>query len=303
MMPPFTKQILALRYAVAVGRCLGLLCVAACVLALSTSARADLRLKFGVYASDKPTAMVEQMRPTLSLLEKSLTASLEEPVTIQMQVYRDYETARAKFVASDIDFIRLGAASYIAAKKTSPDIDILAAEKFNHSHFFEGVICVNSKSDIRNVADLADKTFAFGSEESTIGRYLAQLYLAEHGITRSKLKSFAYLERHDRVGAAVGLGQFDAGALEGTIFEKLVASGVPIRAIASFPNVTKAWVARGGLPKHIKAALSDALIRITDPVALAALRFDGFERASDSDYDLIRTSIDKNGLFFDQPRS
>ena len=260
-------------------------------------------MSFGVYASDKPTAMVEEMRPTLDLLEKTLAADLEQPVAIKMQVYRDYETARAKFVAGDVDFMRLGAASYIEAKRMAPDIEILAAEKFNNSHFFEGVICVNTKSDIHKPSDLVDKTFAFGSEESTIGRYLAQLYLAEHGITRSKLKSFAYLERHDRVGTAVGLGQFDAGALEGTIFGKLVASGVPIRAIASFPNVTKAWVARAGLAKHIKTALAEALDSIKDPAALAALRFDGFEPAADSDYDLIRTSIDKNGLFFDEPRS
>lgn len=289
-------------HSVLVGASLALIASMPCILA-SPAAHADLRLNFGVYASDKPTAMVEEMRPTLDLLEKKLTADLEEPVTIGMQVYRDYETARAKFVGGDVDFVRLGAASYIEAKKMAPDIEILAAEKFNNSHYFEGVICVNTKSDIQKPADLADKTFAFGSEDSTIGRYLAQLYLAEHGITRSKLKSFAYLERHDRVGTAVGLGQFDAGALEGTIFEKLVASGVPIRPIASFPNMTKAWVARAGLPKHIKTAISSALYSITDPAALAALRFDGFEPASDSDYDLIRTSIEKNDLFFDAPRS
>lgn len=301
-MAPLIARFVSRCHSNPIGAGLGLIASIACVLA-SPSAHAALQLSFGVYASDKPTAMVEEMRPTLNLLEKSLTAALEEPVTIRMQVYRDYETARAKFVAGEVDFVRLGAASYINAKRMAPDIEILAAEKFNRSHFFEGVICVNSKSDIRKPADLVDKTFAFGSQESTIGRYLAQLYLAQHGITRSKLKSFAYLGRHDRVGTAVGLGQFDAGALEGTIFQKLVDAGVPIRALASFPNVTKAWVARAGLPKHIKTALATALDSITDPAALAALRFDGFEPASDSDYDLIRASIDKNGLFFDEPRS
>lgn len=300
-MQAFIKQIFSSRSSVAGTG--SLLVTTACVFFISTSARADIHLTFGVYASDKPTAMVEQIRPTLDLLEKSLSPNLEEPVTIKMQVYRDYETARAKFVAGAVDFMRLGAASYIEAKKMAPDIEIIAAEKFNNSHFFEGVICVNAYGNIRQITDLADKTFAFGSEESTIGRYLAQLYLAQHGITRSKLKSFAYLERHDRVGTAVGLGQFDAGALEGTIFEKLVTSGVPIRAIASFPNVTKAWVARAGLAKHIKTALAGALDSIRDPTALTALRFDGFEPASDSEYDLIRTAIDRNGLFFDEPRS
>ncbi len=163
-MAPILKRLVSRRYAVSVGGIFGLLAAIVCIVA-GPSARADVRLSFGVYASDKPTAMVEEMRPTLDLLEKTLAADLEQPVTIKMQVYRDYETARAKFVAGDVDFMRLGAASYIEAKRMAPDIEILAAEKFNNSHFFEGVICVNTKSDIHKPSDLVDKTFAFGSEE------------------------------------------------------------------------------------------------------------------------------------------
>jgi len=282
----------------------GLFVAAVFMLGSGVVARADVHLVFGVYASDKPTAMVEQLRPILNLLEKGVSVRVGEPVKITLQVDRDYETAAANFVAGRVDFTRLGAASYVAVKDQVPDLTILAAEKYNHSKFFEGVICVNTASTIDRVSDLVGKTFAFGSEKSTIGRYLAQLYLAEHGVTESKLKSFRYLGRHDRVGTAVGSGQFDAGALEDTIFEKLVGTGVvPIRAIASFPTVTKAWVARAGLAPRIRDALVATLVAINDPKALAALRFDGFEGASDSDYDRTRTAIKKNDLFFDQPRS
>lgn len=285
--------------------------VQACVwgaLALSLSsfaarAAAPVVLTFGAYASDKPSAMVEQLRPTLDLLEKGAAKLLGQPVHIKLQVARDYEIGVANLVTGRFDFERLGAAPYVLAKEQAPGIEILAAERFGKGKLFDGVICVAKSSGIHTVAQLKGKTFAFGSEESTIGRYMAQLYLARAGITRSDLKSFEYLERHDRVGMAVGAGQFDAGALEGTIFDKLVADGVPIRPLATFQNPTKAWVARVGLDPRIKKALSRALLAIKDPKALAALRFDGFLPAEDHDYDVVRKAIKENWRFFRPPSS
>src|ERR1700730_16064199 len=59
---------------------------------LPGSARADIALRFGTYASDKPSAMVEQLRPTLDRLEQAMSERLGEPVTIKLRVARDYET-------------------------------------------------------------------------------------------------------------------------------------------------------------------------------------------------------------------
>ncbi|MGO8913315.1 MAG: PhnD/SsuA/transferrin family substrate-binding protein, partial [Bradyrhizobium sp.] len=112
-----------------------------------------------------------------------------------------------------------------------------------------------------------------------------------------------YLNRHDRVAYAVSTGQFDAGALEGTIFHKLADQGLQIRQLASFQNVTKPWVARAGLDPRIAAALRQGLLGLHDKAALAALRFDGFLPATDADYAVIRSSITENPLFFQKPTS
>jgi ABC-type phosphate/phosphonate transport system substrate-binding protein len=265
-------------------------------------AHAALSLTFGVYTSDKPTAMVLQLRPTLNVLEKSLGKILGEPVKIRMRVARDYKVGVALITSGEVDFARLGAASYVRAKEAAPGIKLLAAERYHETHFFKGVICVKTNGPIRRVEELKGKTFAFGSKRSTIGRYLAQLYLAHAGIHASDLRAYAYLGRHDRVGEAVGSGQFDAGALEETIFKKLVASGVPIRPIATFPNVTKAWVARAGLDPRIVRALHRGLLAVKDPAVLAALRFGGFVNVDDVDYRMIRTAIKENGEFFQAGR-
>jgi hypothetical protein len=40
-----------------------------------------------------------------------------------------------------------------------------------------------------------------------------------------------------------------------------------------------------------------------DPAALAALRFDGFDDATDADYDGTRAAIKENWRFFQKPGS
>ncbi len=277
---------------------------AACFLLIGFhEARAQLQLTFGVDASDKPSAMVQQIRPTLDLLEQAVGRTLGEKVTINMVVERDYQLGIERLIQGHSDFERLGPASYVEAKDKAPGITIIAAERYGGSHFFEGVICVGAKSGITRIKDLKGKSFAFGDEQSTIGRYLAQLYLARHGIRADDLKSFEYLGHHDSVAYAVASGQFNAGALEGTTFQKLVNQGMPIRQLASFRNVTKPWVARPGLDPRVVAALRKGLLGIHDKAALAALRFDGFLLATDDNYAIIRSAIEENPLFFHKPES
>lgn len=279
----------------------GSLLVGFALLAVDGIAQADTKLVFGTYASDKPSAMVEQLRPTLDGLQDALSRRLGQSVTIKLRVARDYQTGIAELVDRKVDFARVGAASYVAAKERAEGLQVLAAERFNGSKTFRGVICVHAASDIHALRDLVGKTFAFGDELSTIGRYAAQLTLARAGITATSLKEFKYLERHDRVGAAVAAGQFDAGALEETMFDKMRAAGAPLRLLAAFANPTKPWVARTGLATPIVEAIRQSLIEISDPAVLAALRFDGFQAADDADYEFIRASIRENWRFFQRP--
>jgi phosphate/phosphite/phosphonate ABC transporter binding protein len=262
------------------------------------AAQADLTLTFGVYSSDKPTAMVRQFRPILNTLEKNLTKIRGEPVKIRMQVAKSYQEGMNDLVTGRADFSRFGPASYIIAKESDNNIQILAVETIKGKRVFNGVIVVGTKSPIKSIADLHGKSFAFGDEESTIGRYLAQLYLMRNNIRSADLGSYEYLGRHDAVGAAVGSGRFDAGALKEETYRKQVADGVPIRAIATFPNVTKPWIARGKLPAEIKAQLRKALLAVTDDDGLQELQADGLAEGSDEDYAYIRESMLNNYMFF-----
>ncbi len=262
------------------------------------AAQADLALTFGVYSSDKPTAMVRQFRPILNALEKNMSKIRGEPVKIRMQVAKTYQEGMNDLVTGKVDFSRFGPASYIIAKESDNNIEILAVETIKGKRVFNGVIVVGKNSPIKTIRELHGKSFAFGNEESTIGRYLAQLYLMRNHIRSNDLGSYEYLGRHDAVGAAVGSGRFDAGALKEETYRKQVADGVPIRAIATFPNVTKPWIARGKLPGEIKDQLRRALLSLTDNDGLQELQADGLAEGSDEDYAFIRESMLNNYMFF-----
>jgi phosphonate transport system substrate-binding protein len=255
-------------------------------------------LSFGVYTSNKPTAMVKKFKPMLKAIEKDLEARLGEPVKIRIQVAKDYTQGIQHLADGKVDFSRFGPASYVEAKRTNPDLKILALESSMGEKVFYGIICVQDGSKIKNVNQLSGKSFAFGDELSTIGRFLSQQYLVKHGIYSSSLSRFDYLERHDKVGTSVGAGQFDAGALNEGTFNKLVQNGVPIRELARFPNVQKPWIARSGLSEELYEALRVTLLEMDDKNALASLKKDGFVEGNDDDFASIRDAIDNNPVFF-----
>ncbi|MCP4349163.1 MAG: PhnD/SsuA/transferrin family substrate-binding protein [Desulfobacterales bacterium] len=266
-------------------------------LTLSIS-HADVDLIFGLYASDKPTALKKMFDPVLKELEKKAGAKLGEPVKISIKFSKSYEQGVKDFVDGKVDFVRFGPASYVEAKKSNASIDILAAEAKKGKKTFNGIICVLKSSAIHSAGDLKGKSFAFGNKRSTIGRYLSQQYLIKNGIRASDLDRYEYLKNHQAVAVAVARGIFDAGALKESTFKKIVKKGADLRSVASFLNVTKPWIARAGLPDKVKKALKESLMEIKDPAVLKELKKDGFLPGDDSDYAVIRSTIENNDSFF-----
>lgn len=261
---------------------------------------AELKLTFGVYTADKPSTVVRQFRPVLGAIERGMSDQRGDKVTISMQVAKSYDEGVQDLTEGRVDFSQFGPASYISAKRMNPGVEILAAEAKKGKKVFNGVICVHPDGKIKSVNDLKGGKFAFGNENSTIGRYLSQLYLLENGIQAKDLAEYAYLDRHDKVGAAVAVGNYDAGALKESTFNKLKKKGKPLKALATFPNVTKPWIARAGMQPSVLKQLRQALLTMDDPKAFKALKKDGFLSASDDDYDQIRKAIEGNHHFFEK---
>jgi len=260
-----------------------------------------IALSFGIYTSDAATEMVKQFAPATGALESALATELGVPVRVTLKVASTYEGGVDDLVQGRVDFARMGPASYVMAKELDPGIRILAMESKKGEKIFSGVICVHEDSDIQELGQLKGKRFAFGDARSTIGRFLAQELLLRNGIDAKDLSGFDYLGRHDKVGMAVGSEMYAAGALKEGTFKKLVAKGEPIRVIAEFPNVTKPWISRPGMPVELFGAIQKALLGMRDEKALGALKKDGFLAGDDSDYEGIRAAIEASGEFGSKP--
>ena len=279
--------------------CLGILFTVAALGSAPSVAAAEHEVVFGAYSSDKPSAMVAQVSPTLRALSKKILEMHGEKVTFRMQIVRGYKTGVDHLIDKKFDIMRLGPASYTMAKRKARQISVLAMESKNGKKTFNGVIAVHKDSPIQKVTELKGKSFAFGSKRSTLGRFFAQLVLTQSGVLADDLGGFKYLGRHDKVGRAVGSKLFDAGALEGTTFAKLVKKGVPIRALKIYTNSTRPWVAREGLNPKLVRMIREAMLNLSDKKATNDLRFDGFLPGQDSDYDLTRRAIEDNHKFFE----
>jgi len=256
-----------------------------------------LKLKFGLYGSERRSSLDEQFNPILTELENKLSHSMGKKVEIERVFFRRYTEGVDAIVSGDVDFIRTGPASYVVAKQRNNELSIIAVESKKGKKTFDGVIVAGKQSDIEEVSDIKNRSFAFGNENSTIGRYLSQLQLLDAGITADNLSKYDYLGQHDKVAIAVIRNQYDAGALKsGILKDKYIADR--LKVITKIKTPTHPWIAREGLGKETISHIKDALLSISDKKVLKGLKRDGFLAGGESDYANIRAAIENNPLFF-----
>lgn len=249
-----------------------------------------LALTFGVYRTDKATTMYRQFLPIVEALQGELSVVLKRPVDIELKIYKTYDEGLESLVTGTADFVRFGPASYILAKRQNPAVELLAMEHKNGKKRFDGVIVVRKNDRARTLADLKGRSFAFGDENSTIGRYLAQAELVRAGVRAGDLSRSEFLARHDAVAKAVQLGDFDAGSLKVSTFESMNEDG-RLRVIHRFDNVTKPWVARAKLDPKVSEALTRVLLAFDDKESLQALGISGWLPAVDEDFAFVREGM------------
>jgi len=255
-----------------------------------------VNITFGVYQSDKASEMHSKFKPLINYLSAKVSEISGMQITVGLKIFPTYEKANEALVKGQIDFVRFGPASYILAKMKQPAIQLLAMEEKKGKTRFSGLIVVLNDSRFKTLSDLKGNSFAFGNETSTIGRYLAQSELLEVGINAEQLLNFAYLGRHDKVFKAVELGDFAAGSIKESTFNKMNNEN-QLRILHRFDNVTKPWIARAELSTTIVKSLSKALIKITDPKLLKQFKVSSFVKAKDDDYQYVREGMIRSEQF------
>ncbi len=249
-----------------------------------------LTLTFGVYRTDKASTVYKSFLPVIIGLQDGLEDELKRPVEIEIRIFKTYQEGLDALVKSEVDFVRFGPASYVLAKQGNKNIRLLAMEHKKGKKKFKGVIAVHAESPIQNLSDLKGKRFAFGDQNSTIGRYLAQAEMIKANVFGKDLGHYEFLGRHDLVAKAVEIGDFDAGSLKISTFEKMNSKG-KLRVLWSFDNVTKPWIASAKLDSKIVEAMQKVMHAWDDADALKALKISGWLECKDKEYESIRQSM------------
>ena len=260
-----------------------------------------LRLEFGVYPSDRATVMYRKFSPILDAIRVPLETQLSREVDIHLTLFEDYESGINALANGDVDFVRFGPSSYILAEQLNPDIQLLAMELRNGLKQFNGLIITHKDTNIQYLQDLKNKSFAFGDENSTIGRFLSQALLVENNINAESLTSFDYLGRHDQVAKAVITKTHDAGAIKSSTYKQL-CDPEEIIVVRAFSNVTKPWIGSSKLSKKICDAITASLLILEDQEVIGELGCSGFATATPEEYDLVRTSMKKAEAFYPESK-
>jgi phosphonate transport system substrate-binding protein len=251
-------------------------------------------LSFATYSSERPSEELAKMEPIRAALERELNAGGNR-FRVAMRIYTTYDEAVDAAASGQADFSRLGPASYVRAKARNPGLLLLARESIGQSGELNGYIFVANDSPIRQVGDLRGRRFAFGEENSTTGRYLAQAALVDAGIRARDLLEYRYLGRHDKVAFAVATNSFDAGAANEVTLRKY-GQQKGLRPILSLSGPAHAWVARKNIGEPVRQQLQRALMALQPP-ELERIGRDALIPARDSDFDTVRSAMKRAERF------
>jgi phosphonate transport system substrate-binding protein len=201
-----------------------------------------------------------------------------------------------------LDFAYLGALTYVKAHAQYGVIPLVqrTSDLEFHSLFITG-----ASSNIHSLADLKGKSFAFGDINSTSGHLIPYMEMREAGVNVDEQLKFRYSGSHAATAKAVESGGVDAGALDETVYNSMIAEGkldkTKVRVFyTSKPFVDYVWVARKDVDKPTQEKFIKAFTDLQDgrdSQILQILRGKKFVRANNEEYGVIRLIAQQLNMF------
>lgn len=209
---------------------------------------------------EAPTELQRKFKPLGNYLEQKLGMKVEfTPVT-------DYAASVEGLINRKIDMVWFGGFTFVQAKIRSNN-QVLPLVQREEDEKFKSVFITTDKN-ITKLEDLNGKTFSFGSESSTSGHLMPRSYLLAAKINPdSDMKRIAFSGAHDATVAAVAGGKVDAGALNISVWEKLVnekkVDTNVVRVFYTTPGYYDYnWSVRADMDPALRKKLSDAFLAL-----------------------------------------
>ncbi|MFQ5682282.1 MAG: phosphate/phosphite/phosphonate ABC transporter substrate-binding protein [Candidatus Binatia bacterium] len=276
------------------------------ILACGRSEERRPALRVGFVPSENVQQVSQNAQPIVEILQKKLATE------IQSFVATDYTGVVEALRAHKLDMAFLSPASYVLAKSEA-NVKVILKSQRRGSPYYYAAIITRADSGIKTLADLRNKTFAFGDPLSTSGHIFPRKMFKENGIDPVKdFKKVIYSGGHDATVLAVLNQKVDAGATFANMTNGADAAWTQylkdpeeqkkIRAIAySEPIPADNLVVSADLDGEMIIRIEEIFLDLSqDPSGQRLLRdlyhIDGFVPATDRDYDSIREAFEIAGI-------
>ena len=194
------------------------LLVGAALAFFGSPANAQPVFKVTAIPDESPTELARKAAPLMKYLEQKLGVKVEfTPVT-------DYAASVEALANKQVDLAWFGGFTFVQAQHRSGGKVVPLVQREEDEKFRS--VFITTDPAVKTLADLKGRNFSFGSQSSTSGHLMPRSFLLAAGIDPDRdFKRVAYSSAHDATVAAVASGKVDAGAVNISVWAKLVADG------------------------------------------------------------------------------
>ena len=277
----------------------GFMMACAALTLCGVAAQAQQVFKVTAIPDESPTELARKAAPLVKYLEQKLGMKVEfTPVT-------DYAASVEALANKQVDLAWFGGFTFIQAQHRSGGKIVPLVQRAEDEKFRS--VFITTDPAVKSLADLKGRNFSFGSQSSTSGHLMPRSFLLAAGIDPDRdFKRVAYSSAHDATVAAVASGKVDAGAVNISVWEKLVADGkvdpAKVRVFYTTPPFFDyVWCARKALDPALAEAFRKAMLELDagDPqqkAVLELLQATRYVPADDASYDKLREAATTAGL-------
>jgi phosphonate transport system substrate-binding protein len=265
-------------------------------------ALAQETLRVSAIPDEAPTELQRKFVPLGAYLEKALGKKIEfTPVS-------DYAATVEGLAAKKLDLVWYGGFTFVQARRRTGTANPLVQREEDARFHSKFIVSVASKA--KTLADLKGANFAFGSVSSTSGHLMPRYFLLKNGIDPDKdFAKVAFSGAHDVTAKWVEAGKVDAGALNESVFQKLLdekkLDPAKVRVLWTTPAYFDYnWTVRGDLDPKLAEQIKKAFLALDyskpeHKVILDLQRTDKFIPTSPENYKSIEEAAISAGLIKD----
>ncbi|MGG1685193.1 phosphate/phosphite/phosphonate ABC transporter substrate-binding protein [Pseudalkalibacillus sp. NRS-1564] len=253
-----------------------------------------------------PVQTEGEIEEAMTKLQGELSEKLDQEVEIT--TFPDYNGVVEAMNYDQIDMAYFGPLTYVIAHEKS-GAKAIVTQLIDGEPFYHSYIITNAENEWDTLEDYLEdseaRSFAFGDPNSTSGSLIPSIELQDRGVfedqDKNKFASVAYTGSHDATALSVQNKQVDAGAIDSAIYNQLLESGKidgdQLKVIWESEKLFQyPWAVSKGTDDETIDKLQNAFLSIEDEKILNAFGASGFTKASNDDYESIRSAADKQGL-------